>query len=893
MEALLRQEGKYPMRSDMHYWKVHRDLRDLAYGPFTEEGHRWFTLRSVLNKRMLKPVEAVLYTGVINEVVSDLLSMFDNLRKETPSGVMVNDIANVLYRFAFEGISYILFETRIGCLEKTIPPESQKFINSIGAMLKYSVYVAILPTWTQNLLPYYQRYLENWDNIFEFGNKLIDQKMEKIQDCLERGEEVKGEYLTYLLSSGKLTNKEVYGSVAELLLAGVDTTSNTLSWALYHLARDPDTQSSLYEEVSSIVPGDAAPTAEDIAQMPLLKSVIKETLRLYPVVPTNARVAFEKDLTIGGHWFPKDTLFGLAHYYISRDENNFPEPNKFLPQRWLRENKVKNNPFSSIPFGYGIRACVGRRIAELEMHLALSRIIKKYEIRPDPWGGEVTSMARIVLTPSRPINLQFLKRTAATSVAAHREKLKTVEDLPGPSQLELLYWLFLRGYLFHMHDLEVRLKKKYGPMWASTMGGMRMVNIASPEILEALIQQEGKYPMRADMFLWRGFRDLRGYAYGPLTEEGHRWYTLRSALNPKILKPAAAAQYTETLNEVVPDLLNRIKELREESPTGLVVKNVAGLMYKFAFESVCGVIFETRVGCLKSQVTEETQKFISSVGIMLENETVLEILPWWSRNWLPYWGRFVEAWDTLYDYGKKLIDKKLEDIEGRLQRGEDLGGAYLTDLLTNGKLSLREVYGIMPELLQAGVDTTSNTMAWALYELGRNLEVQDALYEEVTSVIPGDKVPSREDLSRMPLLKAVIKETLRMYPVVPVNGRIVTDKEAILDGHIIPRNTQFILCHYVLSHDETNFPEPNRFLPQRWLRSLGIKHHPFSSIPFGHGVRACLGRRVAELEMQLALSQMIKHFKVLLDPEMGEVKTRNRVVLVSNIPIDLQFIDRN
>ncbi|XP_064181309.1 sterol 26-hydroxylase, mitochondrial-like [Anguilla rostrata] len=109
------------------------------------------------------------------------------------------------------------------------------------------------------------------------------------------------------------------------------------------------------------------------------------------------------------------TSFTICHYSISQDEKTFPEPHKFRPERWLRDGRQRPNPFGSLPFGFGVRGCVGRRIAELEMHLALSRIISLFEIRLDPHIGEVKAHNRTVLVADRQVNLHFVERNGTSS----------------------------------------------------------------------------------------------------------------------------------------------------------------------------------------------------------------------------------------------------------------------------------------------------------------------------------------------------------------------------------------------------------------------------------------------------------------------------------------------
>ncbi|XP_038575979.1 sterol 26-hydroxylase, mitochondrial [Micropterus salmoides] len=479
--------------------------------------------------------------------------------------------------------------------------------------------------------------------------------------------------------------------------------------------------------------------------------------------------------------------------------------------------------------------------------------------------------------------------SAPGTLSAFQGKPRTVEELPHVSFLELMYRIVFQGFYKRMHELQIYEKQRYGPIYRD---GLKSVSVNTPKLLEEVMRSDEKFPSRGDMSLWTDYRDMRGLGYGPFTEEGEKWYNLRVVLNKRMLHPKDSARYGGTVNDVVTDFMKRIHYLRQCSPTGESVTDVANELYRFSLEGIASILFETRLGCLEKKIPAGTQDFINAIAQMFFNSMAVALTPKWSRSILPFWGRYIAGWEGIFSLAKELIDKKMEVIQHRVDNNQDVEGEYLTYLLSNTQMSATDVYGSIAELLLAGVDTTSNTLTWTLHLLSMHPQIQDSLYKEVSTLVPADRIPSAAEVTQMPYLRAVIKETLRMYPVVTTNARVISDKNVVIGGYQFSKKTSFLLCLYAISHDEDTFPEPFTFKPERWLRDGRERPHPFGSIPFGFGVRGCVGRRIAELEMYMALFRLIRQFEIKPDPTMGELKCISRTVLVPDQPLTLHFVDR-
>jgi len=174
----------------------------------------------------------------------------------------------------------------------------------------------------------------------------------------------------------QLTESEVEEEIMSITFAGSGTTSNTLAFLIYALARPEGQryQDELRKEL--LANGNDYFTVKDL---PYLNAVIKETLRLFPTIVSTLPRILETDQMIAGFNLPKGTVVGMQNYVHHRDPILFPQPDEFIPDRWLIED-TKNLNDALTPFSLGHRNCIGQNLAKIELYGAVSQIFKSLRL---------------------------------------------------------------------------------------------------------------------------------------------------------------------------------------------------------------------------------------------------------------------------------------------------------------------------------------------------------------------------------------------------------------------------------------------------------------------------------------------------------------------------------
>ncbi len=171
-----------------------------------------------------------------------------------------------------------------------------------------------------------------------------------------------------------LSNQECEDHVFTMLVAGVDTTAISLAWALHWLCREPEVRVRLTAELTGTT---ATESDKNLLGLPYLDAVYRETLRMYPIVPTPSGRKLTQEVNVAGLTFPAGTTLVPCTYLMHRREDIYPESGRFRPERFLGR---RFEAYEYFPFGGGVRSCVGELLAQLEFKTAIQAILERWDV---------------------------------------------------------------------------------------------------------------------------------------------------------------------------------------------------------------------------------------------------------------------------------------------------------------------------------------------------------------------------------------------------------------------------------------------------------------------------------------------------------------------------------
>ena len=206
-----------------------------------------------------------------------------------------------------------------------------------------------------------------------------------------------------------MDDTQVRDEVMTLMLAGHETTASALAWSFHLLAGHPEAERRLHEELDALLPDGGVPGFADLPRLPYTRQVFTEAMRLYPPAWGFLRRT-TRPVEIAGWKLPADTTCMISPYVTHRDPRWFPEPDRFLPERWTEEAKAARPRYAYFPFGGGPRSCAGEAFAWMEGILVLATLSRRWRFVTPPGSPPPHTYAAITLRPRDGVPMQLAAR---------------------------------------------------------------------------------------------------------------------------------------------------------------------------------------------------------------------------------------------------------------------------------------------------------------------------------------------------------------------------------------------------------------------------------------------------------------------------------------------------
>ncbi|MDO5696342.1 MAG: cytochrome P450 [Dermatophilus congolensis] len=405
------------------------------------------------------------------------------------------------------------------------------------------------------------------------------------------------------------------------------------------------------------------------------------------------------------------------------------------------------------------------------------------------------------------------------------------------------------------------LSRQYGDLVRLPLGPYLTYLNTSPEgVNQVLVANNANY-LRGPMY--ERFKIFFGE--GLLTTDGAEWKRRRQRVTPAFHK-TAIERMTGTMTDATGQVLDRWFPAAATRTPVDVLDDVMDI----ALDAMGRILFSTELAPVADTVRPA---MAVSLEAMIFKGTISQMTPEWVPT--PYQHRIRQA--------VRVLDKQVRTIVDRHRTSVREPGDMVDLILASAggpTPSYREVRDEMTTVFMAGHETTGTGLGWMMLEVAANPHVQEEACTEVDRVL-GDRVPTFDDLARLPYTRRIVDEVLRLHPPIWLFPRQAQEADAI-KGMRIDAGSSVFMVPYVTHRNPELWPEPERFDPDRFLPEAVSARPRFAYLPFGGGQRQCVGNQMALLQMHLTLAMTLQRYRLTLAGR----KERQLATLVSLRPTD-------
>ncbi len=413
---------------------------------------------------------------------------------------------------------------------------------------------------------------------------------------------------------------------------------------------------------------------------------------------------------------------------------------------------------------------------------------------------------------------------------------------------------------------------KYGNTFQLNILDRRAVLSTEPEVAKYILVDNNKNYTKS--FAYDIIKIFLGE--GLLTAEGEYWKRQRRLAQPAFHKQKLDLMFSNMLTETE----KSISKINRYADTELLF-DFNKVLYELTLNIVNKTLFYNEVG----NTTDAVYDLVSQASEFITDRINQPIrMP----DWIPSpqnlrEKKVLKSMDKVF-YGiikkRRNTTSSHEDLLSMLMDAIDEDtGAGMTD---------KQLRDEILTIFVAGHETTHNALAWIFYLLDKNSDKLEILLNEIDEHITDDNIDALI-FRKMPYLKMVIEEGMRIFPPAWILGRKAIEDDNI-NGYEIKKGTNVLLPIYLIHHDKNIWKNPEKFIPERFESEQIKSRHKYAYFPFGGGPRLCIGNNFAIQEMQVALCLILKRFHVSIDknfqPEMDPLVTlRQKQIMFAKVSL--------